>query len=1212
MKKHINFIALLLFFNLSLGWSQNNHQDINKALDVCASSTIIEVPIGNGKIDDLKEDLAKGCFLGSAGTLGEGNSLWLKVTISKSGQFGFNIKSSGSKDYDFIVYKNVANVNKDLNQSPIRCSRNDDSGVGITGVGNPTQDNYEDWISASNGDIYYILVTSQIEVPVENIEFELTGTAEYNCSNTQAPILSTWTSQTICGKNSITLDASPTNLSPSVQIYYEWEKNGVSLNHHDAILNVTEAGTYSVSVTANLFPPVKQSVVITKGSDPPPTLDYDGQGPIVNFCGSSLPTLKVKSNASNVKWFYKFRNKIYDLNVTGTQYTPPNPQLVYIAIAYSPDLCSSKSLEFQLKKYPNADLVINPTSYATCGGKNPTLTASTNTGKTIEWYDLDHNLLHIGTTWTNVPIGDYYAIAKGSPGSTCDSKAINVYVVKDVTPDLSSNKIEYCKGGTLPLYVNFSNPSAEAGATVKWYNQKTGGKLMGTGNPFTIKSPSGTSGTAWAEVTSTAYCTQPSERVAVQYDVIGTIPTITLNDTNYGFCGNQSPEIISVTTSALDDNVLWFEDDNNTPVPLTDSSGNQIKGKSIKVYSPGVYWVKATDTGGGCESKFIKINVKDFGNLDLKDVPNTIYSCGNFPIKKPILLPEDSKIDMNDPKNYVEWYSQANANPSSIISTNEIPANFIGKTVYARLIVETSSNLCESAIYPIDIVYQDIPVINPTTTINQFFCEEITPNPLGAKTNDDTYEIIWYNNNNIERGRTKNGQTINPHPDDYTLNDVTIYYAQAMNPLSGCTSEKLKFTLTKIKPPVLSSKTTELNYCRDSEYEELNITISNGDPQFIKWFNSTDTEVGTGSKLVIIDAKNGVDLGEGEFYATASSDGKNCASNVVSILVNKLDISTTTITTPLTVLFEGDTLELSTTNPTDIETYLWTGPNGFSSDLPNPIIENITLDHTGQYNVFMSNKCESRNNSIDILVLENVESALGENIVFCKNDTNSITTVTKDLSTKYPQDYTFQWYGPNGFSSNEKIITINKIGRYVLTVTSPEGHSSTGSLAVLFSTLDLKDENIKTCYKQTLLQPIGGTQPYQYALDNGSWQSSPIFTNIEQGFHTYKVQDANGCTIETSGEYYTPFILRKAFTPNGDGYNDTWDLSALQGCTNLDVKIFDRYGRYLYQIKTNNLKWDGNVNGKPLPNGTYWYAMEFNDGITPVLKGSITIRRTKD
>ncbi|APD07195.1 hypothetical protein UJ101_01679 [Flavobacteriaceae bacterium UJ101] len=1201
MKKHINFIIIFLLFAVSIGSAQNNYQDISKALDVCKTSVLtFPSPSGYGVIDDLKEDSAKGCL-----STGEQNSIWLKVTIAQSGQFGFNIITPSQRDYDFAVYESI-NVNNPLNTPPIRCSFAKTDGRS-TGIGDSSQFGFEDWISATNGKIYYILINStQTAASNDQIQFELTGTAEYNCDDTASPILPTWEDTSICGKDFIELNAQPTNLSSSVQVFYEWTKDGVSLDYNNPTLNVTEVGTYSVSVTANLLPPIEQTAIITGNpSDPPPTLELDGHDTDVFFCETdNTPTLKVTSNSNDIKWFIVHKGILYDTGITGKEYKTSSTG-VFIVRAYNDSKCDSKSITITVQNYPKVS-ISGETKYPICSGQTPSLTVSTN-GKTVEWYDSTNTLRHTGLSWSNVPLGEYYAIAKGISGESCDSAPFNINVIEDATPTgLSAEDVFYCGIQNLQLKIDFKDGIGEQEAIVTWYSQETGGVIKSRGNPFVPKEPSGI---YWAEVTSNAYCTQPTGRIRVEFRPSGDTPTLKPESDFYGFCQNQTEEIITVISNASSDNVLWYLDKNGT-LPLLDSTGTQVKGKQISVTSSGNYWVQAIGTND-CKSSLVKISVLNYKAPQLKDPPTEIFSCGNTDVETLTLYATDNTVDMSDP-NSVEWYSNSDLASQNLIGKGNnfiLPQEYIGETVYVQLINRIG---CFSITYPMSVVYKDPTTITASTDLEQFYCQDVTPNPLGAKTNDDNYEIIWYNSDNIERGRTKNGETINPHPDDYASNDVTIYYAEAINPLSGCTSERLEFTFTKITPPIISSDISELNYCKDSEYEELNITISNGDPQFIKWFDSTDTEVGTGTKLVIIDLKNGIDLGEGEFYATASSDGKNCASNTIFIQVNELDLSDTAITTPNTILFEGDTLEFSTTNPTDIETYLWTGPNDFSSDLANPIIENVTLDHTGQYNVLMSNKCESKTNSIDILVLENVETALGENIVFCKNDTGTIDPVTKDLSNKYPQDYIFQWYGPNGFSSNEKTITISEVGRYVLTVTSPEGNSSTGSLAVLFSTLDLQNENIKTCYNQTLLQPIGGTQPYQYALDNGPWQSSPIFTNITQGFHTYKVQDANGCVIETSGEYYTPFVLRKAFTPNGDGYNDTWDLSALQGCTNLDVKIFDRYGRYLYQIKTNNLKWDGNINGKPLPNGTYWYVMEFNDGATPILKGHITIRRTKD
>lgn len=1180
-------------------WGQNNYQDINKTLNVCKTSVLtFSGPDGFGSIDDLAEDTAKGCLTG------ELNSMWLKVTIAEAGDFGFNINSSTGRDYDFAVYKSI-NVNNTLTREPLSCSFTQTTN--ITGVGDSNQTGFEEWISATKGEVYYILINSTNSNTGDEIEFELTGNAEYDCVDTYRPELPEWTSQSTCEQDFIALDAQPTNLSSTVQIYYEWEKDGVSLDYHEAVLNVTEAGVYTVHVTANLLSPVTQSVEITGNpNDPAPSLELVGyENNTVYFCQSDgYPTIRVNSSSNNIKWFVRSnRGNLVDTGITGKEFTLYN-MLTIVPIAYSESGCNSTSLSIKPINYPK-ESISGDKIYPICN-QNPTLTVESSSN-IVEWYNEDGNLQFTGKSWNNVPEGEYYAIAKGTAGSTCDSNKFNVSVIPDNTPtELFTNDVIYCGTDNLKLEIFFKDDIGKEEASVVWYNSEVGGGVVGRGNPTF---PSEETGTYWAEVTSYTYCTQP-ERIPVYFAPSEDAPELISNSDYYGFCETQIEETISVTTEVNDDKVLWYTDKGVTP--LLDSNGNQVTGKEITVNSSGNYWVQAIGENN-CSSNFVKIPVLKYNAPELRNPPTEFYSCGDNDVETPTLRATNNTIDMNDP-NSIEWYSTSDLNPANLLGKGNnfiLPKEFIGQTVYLKLI--NRIGCISTTTYAIDIVYNDIPSIEASTDLDQFYCQDITPNPLGAKTDSDNYEIIWYNNEGIERGRTQNGQTINPDPEDYASSDVTTYFAEAVNPASGCTSERLAFTFNKVTPPVISAASaTELSYCRDSEYEELNITISNGEAKFIKWFDSNNVQVGTGTKLVLVDLKNGIDLGDGIFYATASSDGKNCASNTVTFNVNELDLTNAVIETPYTLLFEGDTLQFNTTVPEDIDTYYWTGPNGFTSESATPIIEDITLEHSGQYNVFIANKCESKSLSINIEVYANGETSIGADKVVCIDE---IISHEINLSEYYPQDknFSYQWYGPRSFSSTSEAIIIRETGRYVVTITDPEtNHSTTGSIAVYNSTLQLENDNIETCYGQTVLNPVGGTQPYQFALDNGAWQDNPFFNNISEGYHTYKVQDANGCEVEVAGEYFKPFILRKAFTPNGDGYNDTWDLSLLSGCTYLDIKIFDRYGRYLHQIKTHNLKWNGYANGKPLPSGTYWYVIEFNDGITPTLKGPITIRRTKD
>lgn len=84
--------------------------------------------------------------------------------------------------------------------------------------------------------------------------------------------------------------------------------------------------------------------------------------------------------------------------------------------------------------------------------------------------------------------------------------------------------------------------------------------------------------------------------------------------------------------------------------------------------------------------------------------------------------------------------------------------------------------------------------------------------------------------------------------------------------------------------------------------------------------------------------------------------------------------------------------------------------------------------------------------------------------------------------------------------------------------------------------------------------------------------------------------------------------IPSAFSPNGDGINDTWIIKYLNkypGCT---VTVFDRYGQKLFSSLGYSKPWDGTYNGKPAPIGVYYYIIEPYNG-RGVMTGSVTILR---
>ena len=86
----------------------------------------------------------------------------------------------------------------------------------------------------------------------------------------------------------------------------------------------------------------------------------------------------------------------------------------------------------------------------------------------------------------------------------------------------------------------------------------------------------------------------------------------------------------------------------------------------------------------------------------------------------------------------------------------------------------------------------------------------------------------------------------------------------------------------------------------------------------------------------------------------------------------------------------------------------------------------------------------------------------------------------------------------------------------------------------------------------------------------------------------------------------------KFFTPNGDGYNDTWNISAINGQPNAKIYIFDRYGKLLKQLSPTGAGWNGTYNGNQLPTSDYWFVVEYNEpntGDRKEFKAHFTLKR---
>ena len=128
-------------------------------------------------------------------------------------------------------------------------------------------------------------------------------------------------------------------------------------------------------------------------------------------------------------------------------------------------------------------------------------------------------------------------------------------------------------------------------------------------------------------------------------------------------------------------------------------------------------------------------------------------------------------------------------------------------------------------------------------------------------------------------------------------------------------------------------------------------------------------------------------------------------------------------------------------------------------------------------------------------------------------------------------------------------------------------------------------------------------------LNNAAIQD-PVASPSSTTTYTLVVTDDNNCeasgSIQVTVSGRSKILVPNAFSPNGDGINDTWIITNLSIYPGATVDVFNRYGQKVFHSENSNKAWDGTYNGKPLPVGTYYYIIDLKNNEKKTA-GSVTI-----
>lgn len=223
--------------------------------------------------------------------------------------------------------------------------------------------------------------------------------------------------------------------------------------------------------------------------------------------------------------------------------------------------------------------------------------------------------------------------------------------------------------------------------------------------------------------------------------------------------------------------------------------------------------------------------------------------------------------------------------------------------------------------------------------------------------------------------------------------------------------------------------------------------------------------------------------------------------------------------------------------------------------------------------------CFSTTRTALIYEIHDLPIVTDEDLVFCENEPII-------LSANY-DNVSYYW---NTGEITETIEVVSP-GTYTVTLTNIYGCSSTKT--ILLKQIDQPIINAITSQDENIVITTTNVGDFEYSLNAGPFQDSPIFELIENGRYTINVRGTIDCPV-ISQEFFH-FVVPKFFSPNGDSFNDSFVLKGLEFFNTTEIQIFDRYGFLLKQSSNTSFSWDGMYNGQILPSSDYWYVIKADD-----------------
>jgi len=448
------------------------------------------------------------------------------------------------------------------------------------------------------------------------------------------------------------------------------------------------------------------------------------------------------------------------------------------------------------------------------------------------------------------------------------------------------------------------------------------------------------------------------------------------------------------------------------------------------------------------------------------------------------------------------------------------------------------------------------------------------------------------------------------------------------NAQGGCGNDLMLDDITfrpcgpSLTPSIAGLPTNTASFCEGTAQSyTINCTVSGGfsNPVF-QWQKSDNNGAwtdmpGANSSSLTVNFPAGTLPGTYRYRLAVAEAGNigfaqcRIASAPVTIQVNANPVTNAGSNNPVC---ENSVLNLTAGGG---GTYQWSGPNGFTAAGPNPSIAPVQLTGAGKYYVLVTSaaNCSHLDSVIVTVNTAPVAQTAFASASICPG--NSIQLSGSGGTA-------WEWTPATGLSST---VVTNPVAapadttHYLFIASNTAGCKDTA-----FTTINVtKKPVVNAGPDQTI---IGGNRIFLNGRVTGNyvdffWTPNLTISNVRDLraavnptadiSYVLHAEAINGCGFSTDTmniKAYQALYIPNAFTPDGNGINDTWYIPALAAYEQHELYVLNRYGEIVFQSKGLMRRWDGKYKGKDLPAGAYTYFLDLKQGFGSV-KGSVLIIR---